>query len=100
MLFDDVTVLVGNLFLKFLDTLVDLPLNPSVTYHTIVGNQGKQVPLENSSDGVVPYLSAHVDGAASEVVVPSGHSATGHPRTVEEIRRILYLHLGKRPGTR
>ena len=27
-----------------------------------------------SSDGVVPYASAHLDGAASEQIVTSGHS--------------------------
>jgi hypothetical protein len=31
-------------------------------------------PLEEGSDGVVKYLSAHIDGVASEKIVRSGHS--------------------------
>jgi hypothetical protein len=43
---------------------------------------------------VVAYASAHIEGVESEVVVPSPHSCQGHPQTMEEVRRILRLHVG------
>jgi hypothetical protein len=46
-----------------------------------------------SSDGVVPYESAHLPGAISEVVIPSWHSVQETPEAIVEIRRILHLHL-------
>ena len=46
------------------------------------------------SDGLVPYASAHLDGAASELVVtPSGHSVHATPQAILDLRRILRLHL-------
>jgi hypothetical protein len=48
--------------------------------------------VEQGNDGVVAYKSAHIDGVESELVVNSGHSAQGNPRTVAEVRRILLLH--------
>ncbi len=74
---------------------LDQPVSPRVTYHSIIGNQGKPGPLEESSDGVVPYFSAHLEGAASEKIVPSGHGSHQHPEGVAEIHRILLLHLGR-----
>jgi hypothetical protein len=51
-----------------------------------------QGPIEEGNDGVVAYTSAHTDGVESELVVHAGHTAQSHPRTVEEVRRILLLH--------
>lgn len=73
--------------------ILDAPMSKRVTYHSIIGNRGKKGPLEKSSDGVVPYTSSHLDGAASEKIVPSGHGAHTHPEGVAEIRRILLEHL-------
>jgi hypothetical protein len=42
---------------------------------------------------VVEYKSAHVDYVESEFIVKSGHSCQGHPLTIEEVRRILLLHI-------
>lgn len=78
-----------------LTALMDMEMAPDVPYHSIVGDRGRPGPLEDSSDGIVPYWSSHLDGAVSEKVVPAPHSATAHPETIEEIRRILYLHLGR-----
>lgn len=36
-------------------------------------------------------LSAHLDGAASELIVPSGHSVQKTPEAILELRRILHL---------
>lgn len=81
---------------KVLEEVVKQPVGPGITYHSIVGDRGKGKPLDESSDGVVPYWSAHVDGAASESVVPASHvGATGDDETAAEIRRILLVHLGR-----
>jgi hypothetical protein len=65
-------------------------------YHSIIGNRGKPGPLANSSDGVVPYWSSHLDGAQSEVIVPGPHGACELPQTIAELDRILRLHVGIR----
>lgn len=71
----------------------DLPIAPGVTYHSILGC-AKPVPSESAcTDGLVPYTSAHLDGAASELIVPSGHSVQKTPEAILELRRILHLHL-------
>jgi len=75
---------------------------PTVPSHTILGNRGRRRPLRESSDGVVPYSSAHVPAAASEVVVPTGHGGFDHPQSIAELKRILRLdlrtHGGGQPG--
>ena len=42
---------------------------------------------------VVPYSSSHLDNAASEVIVHSGHSIHRSPGAMQELLRILLLHL-------
>jgi hypothetical protein len=45
-------------------------------------------------DGIVRYDSAHIEDAESEVIVQADHMKVHHhPRAVQEVRRILYLHL-------
>ena len=63
----------------------------AVPYHSIIGDRGKG-KLWEGSDGVVPYWSAHLEGAESERLVPCGHSCTHHPEAVEELARILGEH--------
>jgi pimeloyl-ACP methyl ester carboxylesterase len=62
-------------------------------YHSIIGNRGKPGPLADSSDGVVPYWSSHLDGAKSECIVPGPHGSCELPQTIAELDRILRLHL-------
>ncbi len=62
-------------------------------YHSIIGNRGKPGPLADSSDGVVPYWSSHLDGAQSELIVPGPHGSCELPQTIEELKRILHLQL-------
>lgn len=69
------------------------PYKKGVIYHSVIGDQGKG-DTPNSSDGVVEYWSSHQEGAASELIVPSGHSSYKHPAAIAELRRILYLHAG------
>lgn len=75
-----------------------LPMNPRVRYHSIIGNDTAGVPLAASSDGIVPYQSAHLEGAASELVISSQHSVQENPLAILEIRRILKEQLRTEPA--
>jgi triacylglycerol esterase/lipase EstA (alpha/beta hydrolase family) len=74
-------------------TFVTLNKAPmTVTYHSIIGDRGKG-DSPNSTDGVVPYWSSHLDGAKSECIVPGPHGSCELPQTITELDRILKLHL-------
>ena len=88
------TLAPNNRFVKAINTI---PITPGIPYHTIMGDRGKG-DAPNSSDGVVPYWSSHMDGAKSELIVPSAHSAHQNPQAIDEVRRILMLHA--RPSDR
>ncbi|VVE87056.1 esterase/lipase family protein [Pandoraea bronchicola] len=80
-----------------------LKISPSVQYHSIIARRDPKGPLEESSDGVVPYKSAHLAGAQSERVIVSGHSVQETPQAILEIRRILHEDVDeldpiRRPG--
>jgi len=76
----------------FLEVLAATPITPGVAAHSIIPVRGPAAG-ENATDGVVTYQSASIDGVESELVIPfAGHSAQGHPVTVEEVRRILLEH--------
>ena len=75
-----------------LELLRGLPMKKGVTYHSIIGDRGKGSGPK-CSDGIVAYTSTHIEGAASEVLVPSGHLAQKHPKGHAEIIRILREHL-------
>ena len=68
-----------------------IPITPGIPYHTIMGDRGKG-DAPNSSDGVVPYWNSHMDGAKSELIVPSAQPAHQNPQAIEEVRRILKLN--------
>jgi len=57
-------------------------------YHSIIGDRGRG-DSPNSSDGVVPYWSSHLEGAQSEFIVPGPHGSHELPQTVDELKRIL-----------
>jgi hypothetical protein len=76
-----------------IQVLAKVAVAGEVPFHSIIGNEGKPGPVQESSDGVVLYTSSHLEGAQSEVVVPADHSAHTHPLAVQEIKRILYLNL-------
>ena len=59
-----------------------------VTFHSIIATRGES-DVPDSSDGVVPYWSAHLDGAASETLVPYSHGCLEKPRTVQAVMNIL-----------
>jgi len=77
----------------FIRATAELPIAPGVRYHTIIARRDRQVPLEQSDDGLVPYRSAHLDGAESEKVITSWHSVQETPQAILEIRRILHAQL-------
>ena len=80
----------GDPFAKAINTL---PTTPGVPFHSIMGDRGKGGNKDHtkpvSSDGFVPYWSSHLDGARSELIVPSGHSAHQNVQAIEQVRRIL-----------
>jgi pimeloyl-ACP methyl ester carboxylesterase len=71
-----------------LRAVLNLPMRENVPFHSIIGDRGRG-DAPNSSDGVVPYWSSYLEGAASEKVVPSGHGTNENPEGIEEFRRIL-----------
>ena len=81
----------------FLEKINALPTAPGVPYHSLIGDRGRGGFLDRtrpeSSDGIVPYWSSHMDGARSERVIPSGHWSHLHPLGMSEIKRILVEHL-------
>ena len=77
---------------RFVRALNRLPIADHIPYHSIMGDRGRG-DTPNSSDGVVPYWSSHLDGAQSEKIVPSGHGAHQNPQGMDEVDRILRQNL-------
>ena len=75
----------------FVRTIAEIPVAPGVHAHSIIAVDAEG-PLENGGDGVVKYMSAHIDGVESEKVIRSPHSCQSNPNTIDEVRRILRLH--------
>jgi pimeloyl-ACP methyl ester carboxylesterase len=80
-----------------LEALLTMTPNPRVAFHSIIGSKYPTGALE-STDGVVPYTSAHVDGVQSELLVRSDHGVQKSPEAILEVRRILAEHLGLSPS--
>ncbi len=82
---------------RFITTINKIPLAKGIPYHSIIADRGKGGNLDHtppvSTDGIVPYWSSHLDGAQSEVIVPSDHWSNRSPEGIAEIRRILLQHL-------
>jgi pimeloyl-ACP methyl ester carboxylesterase len=78
---------------EILQALLDMqpPRQRSAHFHSIIGSQ-KAGRLSTTSDGVVAYSSAHLDGTESEKVVRSDHGVQKDPEAILEVRRILLLH--------
>jgi pimeloyl-ACP methyl ester carboxylesterase len=87
---------------RFVREVNKLPVAPGIPYHSIMGDRGKGGNLDKtkpaSNDSFVPYWSSHLDGAVSEKIIPSNHSAHQHPEGIAEVRRILHHHAGLKPG--
>jgi pimeloyl-ACP methyl ester carboxylesterase len=78
---------------RFVKAINTVPITRGIPYYTIIGDRGKG-DSPNSSDGIVPYWSSHMEGAKSECVVPSGHGAHQNPQAFQEVLRILKLNTG------
>jgi pimeloyl-ACP methyl ester carboxylesterase len=76
---------------RFVEAVNKIPITSGIPYHSIIGDRGRG-DTPNSSDGVVPYWSSHLDGAQSEKIVPSGHAATHNSEAIREVVRILKLN--------
>ncbi len=59
-----------------------------VPFHSIIATRGAAVSRD-SSDGIVPYWSAHLDGAVSETIVPYSHRCLEKKETVQAVMKIL-----------
>jgi hypothetical protein len=77
----------------FIHGIENIPVAASVKVHSIIAVEGDG-PVADGDDGVVKYSSAHIEPVESELVVKSGHSTQGNPHTIEEVRRIMRLHVG------
>jgi pimeloyl-ACP methyl ester carboxylesterase len=73
------------------------PVAPGIRVNSIIPTLGDG-PLEERSDGVVRYTSAHLDNVESELVVRSGHSVQANSAAIEEMRRILLRQLADTCG--
>jgi pimeloyl-ACP methyl ester carboxylesterase len=77
---------------RFVQAVDKLPIASEISYHSIMGDRGHG-DTPNSSDGIVPYWSSHLDGARSELIVNSDHGAQFNPQAVREVVRILKENL-------
>jgi pimeloyl-ACP methyl ester carboxylesterase len=77
---------------RFVRAVDKLPITPGIPYHSIMGDRGRG-DTPNSSDGIVPYWSSHLDGAKSELIVNSGHGAQYNPQAIAEVKRILRINV-------
>ena len=70
---------------------------PGIAYHSIIGSL-RPGPKDQTTDGVVPYRSAYLEGVSplveSEKVVRSDHSVQKDGEAIQEVRRILRVHIG------
>jgi triacylglycerol esterase/lipase EstA (alpha/beta hydrolase family) len=69
-----------------------VPVRDDVPYHSIIGIGDFEIG-PGSSDGVVPYESSHIGFSVSERLIASDHNAPNHPDAIDEVKRILLLHL-------
>jgi hypothetical protein len=67
-------------------------IDPAVSYYSIIP-QLHVGPVRLWSDGIVPYWSSRIDGAASETITRGFHTSEGSRPVTAEIKRILCEHL-------
>jgi hypothetical protein len=72
-----------------LAALDQMPIQPGVTYHSIIPLIDRIV----ENDGVVEYRSSHLEGAASEHIFAGTHFSQQDPAVTHELARILHEHL-------
>jgi hypothetical protein len=77
---------------RVIQSLRRIPIDPSVPHHSVV-LQLKHPTTHGRGDGLVPYESAQLPSASSEVVVRGFHTQVERPGVTDELRRILRIHL-------
>ncbi len=77
---------------RFVMAINKIPITPGIPYYSIVGDRGRG-DTPNSSDGVVPYWSSHLDGARTEFIAPCNHGSPLNPQAIAEVHRILKLNI-------
>jgi len=83
----------------FLLALHGLPLADDIKGDTIIGVLGTG-PVEDDNDGVVAYKSAYLPGMETQNIVHCGHGdVPSNPAAIDDIRRILLLHLKETSST-
>ena len=78
---------------KFMELTANIPPEQGLAFHSIMGNITDSHDPNTMTDGIVPYKSAHLNGAISEKIIHGGHSIQETPQAVLELRRILRQHL-------
>lgn len=80
-----------------LPMFLELPVSSRASLHSIIAHKQKGRPLLKSTDGVVPYTSAHLDEAQSELIVRGAdhNDILEHEECIEEVIRILYRNAGE-----
>jgi pimeloyl-ACP methyl ester carboxylesterase len=75
-----------------LTALRQMPVNPQVRLHSIIGH-GYPTIGSGNSDGVVPVSSAQHPGVQTETLVRAWHTEIhSHPETIQALLAILSLH--------
>jgi pimeloyl-ACP methyl ester carboxylesterase/predicted GNAT family acetyltransferase len=80
---------------RFVVAINKIPITKGIPYPSIIGDRGRG-DTPNSSDGVVPYWSSHLDGARSEFIAPCDHGSPKNPQAIAEVHRILRLNAQSR----
>ncbi|MEO1995932.1 MAG: alpha/beta hydrolase-fold protein, partial [Planctomycetaceae bacterium] len=81
-----------------LQAMQQITSDSKVQLHNVIGARNRN-HLPDADDGVVTYASAHRDDIESEIIVQSDHSRLHrHPRTIQELHRILMRHLEQAQG--
>jgi hypothetical protein len=84
---------------KILTALLSMQPPPpphAIQFHSIIGSL-KPAAIKESTDGVVPWTSSHLDGVATETIVRSDHGVQKNPGAIREVQRILREHVGVMP---
>lgn len=66
-----------------------------VPTHSFIGNQGACGPLEETTDGIVPYWSSHFE-KGTETIIPTDHHVQDAAETAEKLADILCDYAKKR----
>lgn len=86
---------------RFLNAINAIPTVKGIPFNAVIGDRGKGGNLDHSrpqsTDGIVPYWSSHLDGAKSELIVPTGHWSNWTRPGIAEVKRILKQNVEASP---